>query len=184
MSQPPPTDQAIHARVWQELQRASQDRAHEWRTPVLATSGLDGSVQSRTVVLRGADGDAQSLVFYTDSRSPKVAQLLAAPMASLVFWSARLSWQLRVQAAFSVQVGGAPEDAAWLAVSASATAAADYLGAEAPGERCSDGGVASGDRHHLAILTARVRSMDWLELSSHGHRRGLLSGAGVDWLVP
>ena len=183
MSQPPPTDQAIHARVWQELQRASQDRAHEWRTPVLATSGLDGSVQSRTVVLRGADGDAQSLVFYTDSRSPKVAQLLAAPMASLVFWSARLSWQLRVQAGFSVDISGAQVDAAWLAVSRS-PAATDYLGAEAPGERCSDGGVASGDRHHLAILTARVRSMDWLELSSHGHRRGLLSGAGVDWLVP
>ena len=104
-------------------------------------------------------------------------------MASLVFWSARLSWQLRVQAGFSVDISGAQVDAAWLAVSRS-PAATDYLGAEAPGARLSEGCAASGDRHHLAILTARVRSMDWLELSSHGHRRGLLSGAGVDWLVP
>ncbi|OYY62420.1 MAG: hypothetical protein B7Y51_08630 [Burkholderiales bacterium 28-67-8] len=184
MSHSPPTDQPTHARVWEELQCATQDREHEWRTPVLATTGADGSVQARTVVLRRADGEAQALTFYTDSRSPKVAQLRAAPSASLVFWSRRLNWQLRVQAAFSVQVSGPQVDAAWLAVSTSATAAADYLGAGAPGARLSDGCVAAGDRHHLAILTARVQSMDWLELSADGHRRGRLSASGVDWLVP
>jgi general stress protein 26 len=184
MSHSPPTDQPIHARVWQELQCATQDREHEWRTPVLATAGADGSVQARTVVLRRADGEAQALTFHTDSRSPKVAQLRAAPLASLVFWSRRLSWQLRVQAAFSVQVSGPQVDAAWRAVSTSATAAADYLGAGAPGARLFDGSAAPTDRHHLAILTARVQSMDWLELSAEGHRRGRLSASGVDWLVP
>ena len=59
MSQSLPTDRPVHARVWQELQCATQDREHEWRTPVLATVGLDGSVQARTVVLRRADGEAQ-----------------------------------------------------------------------------------------------------------------------------
>ena len=181
MSHSPPTDQPLHARVWQELQCATQDRVHEWRTPVLATAGPDGSVQARTVVLRHADGEAQALTFYTDSRSPKVAQLRAAPLASLVFWSRRLNWQLRVQAAFSVQVSGPQVDAAWRAVSTSATAAADYLGA---GARLFDGSAAPTDRHHLAILTARVQSMDWLELSADGHRRGRLSASGVEWLVP
>ncbi len=184
MSQSPATDQQLHARVWQELQCASRDRLHEWRTPVLATSGLGGGVDARTVVLRGTDGDAQTLTFCTDRRSPKVAQLRAAPLASLVFWSRQLSWQLRVQAVFSVQVSGPQVDAAWLAVSTSATAAADYLGVDAPGALLAEGRTAPGDRHHLAILTARVQSMDWLELSPEGHRRGLVSGSGVDWLVP
>ncbi len=42
----------IATQVWAQLQRASVDRHHEWRTPVLASNGLDGSVQARTVVLR------------------------------------------------------------------------------------------------------------------------------------
>lgn len=183
MSPSHPADQSIHVRVWQELHSASRNRQHEWRTPVLATVGQDGSVQSRTVVLRHAELDAQELIFYTDSRSPKVAQLRVAPTASLVFWSRRLGWQLRVQVSVTVQTSGAQVEAAWLSVSTSA-AAADYLGVDAPGAFLDNGRAASGEHHHLAILTARVRSMDWLELSGDGHRRGLLSDSGVDWVVP
>ena len=50
----PPEDLAV--RLWRELQRAPHDRHHEWRTPVLATQGIDGrGPQARTVVLRHAD---------------------------------------------------------------------------------------------------------------------------------
>ena len=89
-------DHLIHS-IWQELARATQDRHHAWRTPVLATLGVDGAPQARTVVLRHADAGQAVLHIYTDSRSPKVAELDAAPQVSLVFWSKRLSWQLRVR---------------------------------------------------------------------------------------
>jgi len=88
----------IRQRIWVELQRATQDRHHEWRTPVLATTGADGLPNARTVVLRYANAKLGILQMYTDSRSPKVAELLARPQVMLAFWSKRLSWQLRVRA--------------------------------------------------------------------------------------
>ena len=45
----------LPARLWSELVRASRDRHHGWRLPVLATVDPQGSPQARTVVLRGAD---------------------------------------------------------------------------------------------------------------------------------
>ena len=38
------TPQEIRQQIWMELGRASQDRHHAWRTPVLATVGVDGAV--------------------------------------------------------------------------------------------------------------------------------------------
>lgn len=172
-----------------ELQRATQDRHHEWRTPVLATVGADGLPQARTVVLRHADAKLCRLQIYTDSRSPKVAELRDKPEASLVFWSKRLSWQLRVRAVASVQCTGPEVDAVWARVNQSA-AAGDYLSALAPGDALLLTDVASAledgiqQRHHLAIITAQVKEMDWLELARSGHRRAVFSAESWAWRVP
>lgn len=179
-----PSDEAdLVQRIWSELQRATVDRHHEWRSPVLATTGLDGLPQARTVVLRAADVTASQLVFFTDSRSPKVEELQTAPAAALVFWSKRLSWQLRVRVVAQVHTDGALVDAAWQRVSQSA-AAGDYLAAQAPGSAWREGADASPGAHHLAVVTSRIEHLDWLELARDGHRRARLVGSGVEWLVP
>lgn len=190
-----PTD--IRQRLWMELQRAPHDRHHEWRTPVLATVSADGLPQARTVVLRQASAQDATLQIYTDSRSPKVAELTANPRVVLAFWSKRLSWQLRVQAVASVQHSGPTVDAVWAKVSQSA-AAGDYLSANAPGDvlpeaMAADASGASEPHdhlparqtaHHLAIITAHVQSIDWLELARSGHRRGVVQGENWQWCVP
>jgi pyridoxine/pyridoxamine 5'-phosphate oxidase len=51
------TSQDIRQQIWKELGRASVDRHHAWRTPVLATVGCDGSPNARTVVLRKVDAN-------------------------------------------------------------------------------------------------------------------------------
>lgn len=170
-------------RIWTELQRATVDRHHEWRTPVLATTGLDGLPQARTVVLRGADAQASRLVFFTDNRSPKVAELQATPTAAFVFWSKRLSWQLRVRVGTQVHTDGPLVDAAWSRVSQSA-AASDYLTAQPPGSPWHQPTPATGGPHHLAVVTARIEHLDWLELSREGHRRASLTQNSAQWLVP
>jgi len=39
--------------------------------------------------------------------------------------------------------------------------------------------------HHLAILSFKVSSIDWLALSKDGHRRAKLTPSdSVEWLVP
>ena len=181
----------IRQRIWMELQRATQDRHSEWRTPVLATVGQQGMPDARTVVLRHADVKLSRLHIYTDSRSPKVAALADQPGAMLVFWSKRLSWQLRVRVQISVQTAGPQVDAVWDRVRQSA-AAGDYLSAAVPGDALPDDVLPdeqalpgnSAPAHHLAILVAQVQEMDWLELARSGHRRALLKADTWAWRVP
>jgi hypothetical protein len=185
-----PPDQLV-VRLWQELTRAPHDRHHEWRTPVLATQGIDqGGPQARTVVLRHADAPLWALRVYTDARSPKCSELVAQPLAQLTFWSKRLNWQLRVSALATVEFEGEQVNAAWERVRQS-HASADYLSAFPPGHvqssiKGKEGNIDDSLRgHHLAVLSFKVSSMDWLALSKDGHRRARLTPAGeMEWLVP
>ena len=178
------TPHEIEQRIWVELGRATQDRHHAWRTPVLATIGAEATPDARTVVLREADSRLFNLRFYTDSRSTKVADLSTHPRASLVFWSKRLSWQLRVQVSFTIHTTGQVVDSVWSRVSQSASAA-DYLSAQAPGTPFSvPKSELLPDKHHLAVLSAVVHEIDWLELAKGGHRRARFSSKSWEWLVP
>lgn len=189
METPLLTESEIRQRIWMELQRATHDRHHEWRTPVLATVGTDGLPQARTVVLRQVDAKLGTLQIYTDSRSPKVAELTARPGLSMSFWSKRLGWQLRVRAVSSVQRTGLEVDAVWVRVSQS-PAAGDYLSTSAPGDVLPDAGAVPAaapdlrSSHHLAIITAQVHEIDWLELARTGHRRAVLTNDVWEWRVP
>ncbi len=176
----------IRGRIWMELSRAALDRHHEWRTPVLATLGLDGAPNARTVVLRHADADALTLGFYTDSRSPKIAELAVQPQATLLFWSTRLGWQLRVRVRVAALTSGPQVEAVWAKVKQS-RAAGDYLTLRAPGETvAADDSLVVNNHapHHLALLNAQVDEIDWLELARDGHRRARLSAAAWEWLTP
>ena len=178
-----PPDEGLYRGVWKELQRAAHDRHHDWRTPVMSTVNAQGVPQARTVVLREVNTITEELTFYTDSRSPKVGELQAAPQTALVFWSKRLSWQLRVSARVRVDTTGPVLEAAWSRVSQSA-AAGDYLSATAPGSPLHAPDNPSQQQHNMAILTAQVDVLDWLELARCGHRRALLTPDRTDWLVP
>lgn len=204
----------IRSHIWKELVRASRDKHHDWRTPVLATTGLDGLAQARTVVLRHAHMTTFELDLYTDSRSAKVQELKAQAQAQLVFWSSRLGWQLRAQVKVSVITSGPELDALWQIVRQSPSAG-DYLSPLAPGavlpEAHADadadadadvdgnaGANADADSKAerkvplngplaapcFAVLRAQVTQMDWLELSRTGHRRALLDAHTWAWLAP
>lgn len=177
----------IRHRIWMELGRAAHDRHHEWRTPVLATVDADGMPSARTVVLREADENLAHLDFYVDARSSKVAELAHQPRAVLVFWSKRLSWQLRVQADITIQTSGAQVAAVWERVRQS-PAAGDYLSTSAPGSAWLDEPATPTEPHaqphQLAVLTAQVLNLDWLELARSGHRRARMGSETWDWLTP
>ena len=138
---------------------------------MLATAGADGLPQARTVVLRQTHSKLGQLQIYTDNRSPKVAKMTATPGVMLTFWSKRLCWQHT----------GAEVDAVWARVSQS-PAAGDYPSAHAPGDLVHGPGVAPV--HHLAIITAQVQSIDWLELARSGHRRAFIQADSGSWQVP
>lgn len=175
----------LEQEIWQQLQRASVDKHHEWRSPVLVTCGADNWPDARTVILRAAQLDAKILTFYTDSRSPKVTQMTKNPQAMLVFWSKRLNWQLRVKANVSIKTTGEEVQKIWAKVKQSPSAN-DYLSAQIPGEllQAEHAETLSSVTPHFALLQASVQTIDWLALSRSGHQRAKIDCTGLHWLVP
>lgn len=184
------------AALWAELVRAAGTRGHPWRQPVLATLCTTRGAQARTVVLREVDPVARELLVYTDTRSPKVAQLDHDPRAQIVCWSPALGWQLRLRCEIDCETDGLDVTSRW-AMLRHTRAAQDYLSPLAPGSAlpAGAGGVvdaaaaAAGEpRGAFAVLRVRVLEMDWLSLDPDGHRRAVFdfrdAAGGGRWLVP
>ena len=181
----------IHAHCWQALTQAARQPGHAWRWLALATvapAGAAGGLPRpdlRTVVLREADADARTLVFYTDSRSPKVAQLRAQAEAMLLAWDPTPGWQLRLRARLTVETDGLEVSSRWARLKMH-PAAQDYLSPLPPGQPLAGPTPPDrGTRSHFAVVTAQVEGFDWLELHRDGHRRACFDAAGQgQWLSP
>ena len=186
--------------IWQQLLRASVDKHHEWRCPALITNGLINEQnqpdelqhpEARTVILRSADAGLKQLTFYTDSRSHKVVQIAANPHATLVFWSKRLSQQLRVKVNICVDIDSELAKKTWQRVKQSPSAG-DYLSIKAPGEKIDnhlDATAITANQlqstiSNFALLIATVVHIDWLALNRNGHQRAQIDENGVTYLVP
>ena len=173
--------------VWERLADAAQLRGanaaeSEWRSGVLATTGPHGA-DARHVVLREVDAAERRLVFYTDDRSPKVAQVEADGRGVIVFWSRAFGWQLRLGVRLAVETSGLAVSSRWARLQSSA-AAGDYLSLRAPGSPISGPAGDLGTRSHFAIIVAQAETMDWLELHPDGHRRAIFDGSGARWVQP
>ncbi|WP_374567926.1 pyridoxamine 5'-phosphate oxidase family protein [Ideonella sp.] len=181
-----PTDDlgALEARLWDELVTAARTRGHAWRTPVLATAGGAAGVDARVVVLREVEAPTRELVFFTDARSPKLAQIAAHPQATLVMWSAELGWQLRLGVQLGLENSGLAVSSRWARLKMT-PAAQDYLSPLPPGTPLgAHPAPERGSREHFAVVTAQVRVMDWLALDPAGHRRAVFDGHGARWIQP
>jgi pyridoxamine 5'-phosphate oxidase len=172
----------VERACWLELGHAAHDREHPWRVMTLAT--IDGGrADARSVVLRDVDTERREIVFYTDARSPKVAQIHAQPQAVLVGWWPQPGWQLRLRVTLSIETSGLEVSSRWARVKLSPSAH-DYLAALPPGTPVERFQPERGSREHFAVVTARVDEMDWLELHADGHRRARLAGDASTWLTP
>ena len=175
----------IEADVWKRLEAAPDDKSHPWRTPVLAT--VDGdAADARIVVLREVDVRHRQLLFYTDERAGKVAQLLNRPHGTVLMWSPELGWQLRCRVRLTLEVSGLSASSRWARVKLS-PAAREYLSAMPPGTPLAhlphpgSGAVA---RDYFAVISAEVQALDWLELHADGNRRAIFDGHGARWVQP
>ena len=175
----------IEADVWKRLAAAVTDRAHPWRTPVLAT--VDGdAADARIVVLREVDVRGKELLFYTDERAGKVAQLLNRPRGTVLMWSRELGWQLRCRVRLTLEMSGLSATSRWARVKLSPNAN-EYLSAMPPGTPLADlphPGSGAVARDYFAVVSAEVQALDWLELHRDGNRRAIFDAAGARWIQP
>ena len=178
----------IETAVWAELELAARSKAHEWRTPVLAT--VDGdAADARTVVLREVDAQQNRLTVFTDQRAGKVAQLLSHPRACFVMWSPTLGWQLRCRVVLTLQTTGLA--GFWERIKLTPSAQ-DYLAALSPGAPLNASSQAApgpgeptpAQSPCFAVVNAQVQSIDWLELHRDGHRRAVFGDGTARWVQP
>ena len=173
----------IHQASWQALAEATRQREHPFRLMAVATVD-DAAADLRTVILREVEADQHRLIFFTDARSPKVAQLRANPAATLLVWSQALGWQLRLRVTLSVETDGLAVSSRWARLKLS-PAAQDYLSPLPPGAPVEPYQPERATREQFAVVTAQVLSIDWLELHADGHRRARFDAVGQGlWVTP
>ncbi|RVT86860.1 pyridoxamine 5'-phosphate oxidase [Rhodobacteraceae bacterium CCMM004] len=177
---------ATWAAAWEMLETGVREAEAPARLTVLATGAQGGGGAARMVVLRGADRAAGTLEIHTDARSGKIAELRAAPRATLVFWDPGRGLQLRAVADVAILDGAATAER-WARMPEAARS--NYGGAPPPGTP-----IASPDAHRpgveadrFAVLVARIVSLETLRLAGLPHRRARFDraqGFAGRWLVP
>ncbi len=178
--------------TWARLVRATHDRRHAFRHPVVATHCPRRGVRARTVVLRHADARDAQLTLYTDSRSAKLEALEIEPSLSWCFYDGRQRVQVRAESRATVHVGDAVARAAWERQGAAARAL--YAVEPAPATRLAAGespafreGEDAGF-DSFAVVVCSVGELDWLQLGRQAHRRIRFApghgGWQGSWVVP
>jgi pyridoxamine 5'-phosphate oxidase len=127
--------------IWKTLVRATVDKKHAWRTVGFSTSGPQGP-QVRSVILRSVNADQCQLVFFTDGRSQKIADIEHDPRVALLFWSPRSNTQLRVCGMATLEASEMIVNGFWDRIPEYARK--DYASLSAPGSLLECGGANHG----------------------------------------
>jgi hypothetical protein len=176
----------VEAVCWRELGQAAKNPAHEWRVLALATCDSQGIADVRSIVIREVLAEDRTLIFYTDERSPKAAQIRSQPLATLLAWSHSLGWQLRLRVSLEIETAGLKTSSRWARLKMT-PAAQDYLSPLPPGAKLGQPTPmppVRGSRDYFAVITARVVAIDWTELHAEGHRRAVFAADGANWVQP
>jgi hypothetical protein len=173
------------------LAGGAADPGHAWRNPTLVTTGLDGTPQARTVVLRRFDPAARQAELHTDTRSTKYAELLARPKAGLHGWDADAKIQLRLTGSVTLHRADDVADAAWAALRPQSRAT--WRVSPGPGTvlpaPAAAGEMGEADaRQVFCVVRLGFDRLEWLHLGQVSHRRARFAWAQgartATWLVP
>jgi pyridoxamine 5'-phosphate oxidase len=184
------------AESWRLLARGVADRRSPFHHPTVATIGVDGAPQLRTVILRGCAGPERTLRFHTDARSAKVREIARDARVSLQFYDPSAKIQLRASGRAVAHRDDSVADAAWENTRTFSRQCYGIM--PGPGssiDACaaftlpddSEQGTLPGRANFVAV-TVHVTRLEWLYLASAGHRRAHFTWDGdalrAGWLAP
>ena len=183
---------ALWEDAWVRLGRATVDRRHAFRHPVVATRCPRRGVRARTVVLRDVDASAAALVLHSDGRAEKIEGLEIEAAMSWCFYDPRQRLQLQAETRTGIHRGDAVARDAWSRQGRGARRL--YSVEPAPATSIESGarpefGEAEDDGFdHFAVIVCSVVELEWLLLAREGHRRLRFEPHEGDWrgveLVP
>lgn len=196
-------NEELLARIFALLTRGTADRKSPLHTPTVATISADGSPQARTVVFRKFLPEKRELIFHTDLRSPKIAELHADKRISWLFYhpGEKLQFRIAGEAIIHADEDDALKSERWRATRAFGRrcymgAAPSRIAAEAtsglPAEietREPTAEESESGFPNFAVVATQIISIDCLELHAKGHRRALFKrmengGWETNWLTP
>lgn len=186
--------QEVLAHAWALLARAARATGSPLHAPVLATVGLDGEPDARTVLLHSVDPEHRRLYVNTDRRSLKYAELSQTARAMLVFFDPRGRTQLRLRADIEMHHHDDLTERTWRELPGASRR--PYATVAAPGTPASSatagapaevGELAGYD--NFIVLEARPIQLDWLHFGATGPRRAVFRWADTgevdaSWLYP
>lgn len=181
----------IYIRLWDCLAAAARESDHAFNAMQAATIGLDGAPNVRTVALRQVSEPANLIVFHTDLRSPKVAELDREPRIALVGVDFDRKLQIRLSGEARIIRDEPVRVDAWKAscdhnlvqyrtLLAPGTPIAQPRGAFAT---MSDAPDPNEGLAHFCVVEVRPASIDWLDLSEADNpTRARFIRKGDEWI--
>lgn len=176
------------AHLWTQLRTAVDDRAHPLRTPVFCTQGRQGP-NARTLVLRGADADTNTLMCFSDTRAGKWADINQCADVAWVFYDPVARVQLRARGQAKCLTEGALVERHWRAQAGAARNNYRTFGGpgqplDGPTDGIPDaqrGADSNAGREHFGLIVTRLSELDWLDLSGERHHRARFIRTSGDW---
>jgi len=163
-----------------ELVRSNVDKRHPFKTMVLGT--VEGSIpQLRTVVKRNFH-KSKGITFYTDSRSPKVAQIRQNPQVSLLLYHPKKKLQVRISGEAHIASSESALHKSALQSIEQSRSRTDYMTVLPPGHVINDTEVTYGDHLSVAVIQVVLTKMDVLVLDRQGHQRRAYSLESDQWI--
>lgn len=178
--------------VWAALNDGAVRRKSPWHTMTLATVTADGIPDARTVILRGVDMEHRLLFCNGDIRAPKFAQMRDNGAVVAVLYSVPDKRQIRIRGHATVHHNDIIAAEAW--AKTPEMARETYRTPYAPSTILSKNQAMvplsfEEAYFNFAYVRIRISELEWLALSSTGHRRARYhwtpdSSVLADWLAP
>lgn len=180
----------------ENLAGAASVAGHPMKFMSAATHNPEGFPQTRLLTLRAFEPETRRLSFFSDLRTPKIAQLSRQSQMQLLAYDPEARIQLRLDGFVSVIDHPEPLRAAWERVPLASRR--NYMSDPAPGFKISDPTSAhpendDGAFDNFTILEVKLVRLDWLYLHIQGNRRAEFVWGGEEsflepdeqhWLVP
>ena len=183
----------IYNQIWSFLEEGVKDRNSPFHTPTLVTLE-NNNPAARTLVLRSANKETETLRFHTDQRSKKIEQINLNPNAEIHIYSQQEKLQLRFKSNLTLHDDGALVDDAW--ERSYGMSKICYQVDDIPGSVIESSDAYkyipkenNDGKDNFIVILAKIIEIEWLYLSCEGHRRAKFTHnknnqLKVSWLVP
>jgi len=187
--------------IKKELIIAVIDRKHGFHTPVFSNIKKHNQAASRVVVLRKFDPIKMKIIFHTDYRSKKIEEINLCPETNFLFYEKKIKTQLRITTVSKIHYKDKLSKNAWEKSKLSSRKC--YLTNASPSSLAktpTDGlpkhllGIdpnkdeSEKGYNNFSVIDNQIKTIDWLYLSSSGHRRLLITIDNIkndyQWLIP